>query len=1099
MMMVSSAMRALLCLTLILALLAPAFGAPESAPAAIDVILTLRGPDAAPLADADIVIDDPDRSSFADTAPPALRLHSDAGGTVRFSHPIGVSRLRVVVAGIGYALLGLTEFAAGHETTLSPPPLVPFAQLEGVLPPDLVGSIIEIRPGPPAAIETPAMVTPDAQGHFLLDLQAGTWLVSAVPPGTEARRAAGSSDAPGRLVTVHPGESLRDFPIRLDSPQQFADMLARQAALAAAPREVDRTVEWVHGIVRDEAGRPIAGAAVYARAIFFGGMRTNEVTLAARSDAEGRYLIEGSFQLRQIGLGLTIAAATPGRPPGLVWCGVGGTVPLDEAGKADASAPPPEPVEADITVPAQGGTLEVAVAGGAHGGAAVKASLDALSDMERAILPVGRKEEQNAIAQIIEPVALTGPDGVARFENLLPGSYRLRAVTAAKNRMDDDLDQSWRYRRLAAKDVIVRVGKTSHVAIAIPADAAGVVRDDLAMSVPVPKRVAFGVMRPDGRPWSGPTLLKLGRVEPDDFREDAAINAAGLGRLGSDDLGVFHPGLWRPGLLHLDAVLGALPADTSSPLRPPYMLASGVLAVSPRLGDRFVPRLIARRVEAASLRIRVEDEAGQPLSAALEIGETERMPFDLRPVATGQTDAGGEVQVAGLNPDHKVVVRAVSQRYALPDLGGGELPLPRADALRHRLALQPVLTQLSRDGETKVTVKAAPVGYVHGIVHLAEGEDPATAAPHFDLDWPEQWAGAQIRYRSSSGELVAGPFSPGTINVTVTNGWSVNGEATISVPAEILPGEVTEIEIPVPPPLRQEIAQAAFDLWPDAQVLMADGVTPAFGAELLYFDPSEQLPLLRAFVDARGEAQQILGSGGERKWASGPGLRTLLARLPGSTGFAVTTLIPHAGLAWPTDPRRMVLPPPVSAAGRVTIGGAAPSGTPGTIRVYAAYQDQGNLDDTMSVEAFADKAGRFTLAGLTPGRYLVQAALDEIWLSSAVPLEIRDRDPPPLSLAIPAPGAPILLQVLDRAGRRVPGAAITLDRPPGPLAERLWPKQWIVEGAGLVTIPTLEAGRQVLHGMASLASVMVDVPALPHDPVEATLRVDRSAGTGSEP
>ncbi len=120
------------------------------------------------------------------------------------------------------------------------------------------------------------------------------------------------------------------------------------------------------------------------------------------------------------------------------------------------------------------------------------------------------------------------------------------------------------------------------------------------------------------------------------------------------------------------------------------------------------------------------------------------------------------------------------------------------------------------------------------------------------------------------------------------------------------------------------------------------------------------------------------------------------------------------------------------------------------------------LDGALSLEATAQADGRFELRGLTPGRYAVQAARDGIWLSRGIELTIgADKDPAPLALDIPEPGAPVTLHVVDRAGRPVADQPIGLVRPEGPLAS-LWPAGLRTDPAGTLTLRGLEAGRHTL-------------------------------------
>ena len=155
------------------------------------------------------------------------------------------------------------------------------------------------------------------------------------------------------------------------------------------------------------------------------------------------------------------------------------------------------------------------------------------------------------------------------------------------------------------------------------------------------------------------------------------------------------------------------------------------------------------------------------------------------------------------------------------------------------------------------------------------------------------------------------------------------------------------------------------------------------------------------------------------------------------------------------------------------------------MHIVAEYQDKGLLNAALSIETTADAEGNFILAGLTPGRYLVQAALDDIWMSPTTMIHVGDEKPQPLHLAIPAPGAPVQISLIGRDGKPAIGHVVTLDRS-GPLSD-LWPAELRSDGAGLIYLPTMETGLHHLHVDGVIKPVKIDVPPLPAAPV--TVRV----------
>ena len=103
------------------------------------------------------------------------------------------------------------------------------------------------------------------------------------------------------------------------------------------------------------------------------------------------------------------------------------------------------------------------------------------------------------------------------------------------------------------------------------------------------------------------------------------------------------------------------------------------------------------------------------------------------------------------------------------------------------------------------------------------------------------------------------------------------------------------------------------------------------------------------------------------------------------------------------------------------------------------------------------------MSGLTPGLYLVQAALDDIWLSPGVRIDVKDQAAERVQdLDIGAPGVATVVQCVDAGGKPVAGAKAKVQRPAGPLSEQLWNLEFVADAAGVMHIPPLEAGEHVL-------------------------------------
>lgn len=1059
-------MRALCCLMpVLLLMIAPPAGADAPDPTA-NVELVIRGPDARPLADTAITLKPPPHDTVFDKTPPSLSLRTDAQGIVRFVYPAGVYRLAVAAPGIGYGTVGLTEFIPGQRTIAELPPLAPYAHITGTLPANVRKQ--GVRVFAQSMLGDPAVsVTPDAQGRFDLGLESGKWFVFA---GT-GPESAGVVASLGYVTTV-PGQTPHDAVLRPVTPPPQA---AQNAAPVPQPGPASEpaTAVWAHGTIRDEAGQPVPDATVLALATFDGGIRMYETTAQATTDAEGRYSLEGKGGLAFFNA--TILAVAPGRAPAWAW---------PSFPQADtpwpgppAGTPPPEPPVVDLVLPSRAGKLDVTVLdkGKPVPGMPVAAYLENANLRDIWARGGGDPEQRKLIDDTAYPIAVTGADGIAHFDRLLPGRYTVLAAQDNLRNMVQGFspgDGAAPYG--SAKGLPVRLDETSAARLAIYAQS---------------KQVTLRLLRHDGSVQTGNTSFQFGPV---------GSTGTSAGSVTFDETGTAEYAFQAPGLWRIEASYRLSPINYV-PYGEPRFSAIGTLALSPSLAPGYKPTLTARRIDPPAVRIELQDQAGHPLRGIVQIV---RGPDYT--VAAGSTDLEGRIRFAGLPEGDGDAIRPLVAGYLPADLGDETTPLPTADQLRNRTELLAQSLPLERGTERRVVLQPEPVGYIAGTLGVPNGEDRGSAQISLYLDPANPESGASLRYESATGRFVAGPFRAGAIRLKLVNGTPRGGGVEDVALVEIQPGQVAEPSLAAPP-------KPALPAGPDQMMLgmggltartgnaaqlngtvvLADGRTPALGAQLLYFEPGKAQPTILAMTDALGAAHPrglwqsasiLPGSS-----AQGPAEPVVVAFLPGSTGATIMPAPVRSG-----DTLRITLPPARAADGQVTVAGVAPTHRPGQIRVVASYQDRGMLNPALSLETTADPDGRFQLAGLTPGRYLVQAALDEIWLSPSIALLVGERDPASITLAIPAPGAPVRIRLVDRTGRPAIGVRLTLDRPAGPLATALWPARFEAGGAGLIQIPTLEAGHQAVRAAGSDKPVGFEVPPLPAKaPVEVSITVDR--------
>jgi hypothetical protein len=295
-------------------------------------------------------------------------------------------------------------------------------------------------------------------------------------------------------------------------------------------------------------------------------------------------------------------------------------------------------------------------------------------------------------------------------------------------------------------------------------------------------------------------------------------------------------------------------------------------------------------------------------------------------------------------------------------------------------------------------------------------------------------------------------------------------------------GKVThlDVELPEPPTDVPAIKRGI-----EEQIVLADGRTPALGALVARYIPAERQPWGAGMADANGTIRPRWFGIPAPRDGNEPGVpreSLVIAWLPGQTGAAIAPLPASAD-----KPLAITLPPAVPVRGTVRIAGDGSLIENGAVRVRAQYADFGKLNDLLSRETSVQSDGSFELAGLTPGRVQVQAALDGVWLSPTVEVDVRDAELPPLSLTIPAPGGPVLVRLIGSRGEAGP-EKLFVTRPTGPLTERLWPAHFTPDGAEVIRIPALEAGEHTIR--VGETSQVVTVLPLTHSgdrPLEVSL------------
>lgn len=1069
----------------------PVADKPSAAEASsVKVELLLRNPDGHPIANKAVVIR---VVGSKPPQPPDQTVTTNSHGLAQFEVHPGYFQLAVTVAGVGYGSTAQTDFTAGEVIRPALPPLAGFGSIDGVTPhtcPDRAN----------VSISTPLHplqhTVADDSGHFhIADVPGGDWFLLAAK-GENGREPCGI----GPTVTVNVGQDLKG--VTLDAVRQAtsqpqaapAQAPVPQPAPAPAPAPVkighpvhsDVPIVFAQGKVTDEAGQPVAEATVYALGTFSGGIRMLETVAKATTDKDGHYELKGASG--QSNFSATLVATAPGHPPAWAWPA------FPQISFFDPDAPAPQPVNQDLVLPSKSGQMTVTALRDGKPAPGVQVAVYLEGANLRDIWALGgmggvREEVENAAY----PAAVTDASGVAHFANLLPGRYKIYAVVSARV---DDVRGMTRFPRLmngvagaTASGIPVRLGEETRHALNIYAAS---------------NAANFTLLRQDGTAFAGNVPIEFGQTNGPHWNSSVLFNDGGVG-----DMDLDQSGLWQVRFIHKrDSATGGFKSPDD--FRAPYDSATALAAISPNLPAPAAPVLTLRHVDPPGVDVVVQDSNGLPVRASVSIEEGS-YPYQ-KNVGAGSTDRDGKISFAGLESGKGYAVHVSGTELAkIPQFTwhyfGTETPSPEDTRTREAFVDQP----FTLDGESRqtVVVHPTPLIYVWGTIH-SQVEALNTIGAWLDQQ-PRGFV-PKLLLDTTTGEFIAGPLLPGP---NLVHFRTENPEKQIAIPVDADPSTgPIRCDIDIDKYAAQADENAGLSGTPNSylgmggissqstgaqrlvgKVFLSDGVTPALGAQALYFEAGSLSPPFLAIADALGELHaRGLWYAQPDQPSSAPRLQQslLVTFLPGERGATVYNGPIHAGV-----PFSLTLPPAISLSGTVTVGGRSPAQGPGSIRVLAEFQDKGALSSVLStvlsVETTANADGRFVLSGLTPGTYIVQAALDDIWLSPPTELDVPNpaskQELPLIQIAIPAPGAEVRLRLLDPEGKPVVGRTATLDRS-GPLAG-LWPREFMTDGAGSIDVPTLESGRHKIHVDGVKKTVEFDVPLLPAAAVVLTLHETR--------
>ncbi len=788
----------------------PAFAMDGEVPPNGSVEFTIRRPDGAPLANSAVEILTDQSNHWAVKVPPQKGT-TDERGRIKMPAPGGESEFSIRVPGVGYGRTGIVEVFEDKTVQAVFPPLAPYGIIEGRVEgwrPEM-----KVRLRSSHGFDEQLLLPEVKDGAFRIEAQAEQWWIRA--DEGEKKRVAEVKGA----VNVRAGETknvvLRMLPDEVRKASEVENVKVLDQLNARPGKD---PVVWAEGVVKDENGQPVAGANVYAVAVYHGGMRMEEDDEKTVSDESGHYVIKATGHLSAFSA--TLVAHKPGKLPAYAW--------ILELGS-----------KIDFVLPLKGGNLDVTVIldGKPAGGVSVSLYREggALRDVWAR---GGGGEARQEVGRIVEPVLTTKDDGTAHFEQLAPGRYSIMAVPGDGKDARRDRVQGFAFSngKVAGKGdgIAVRAGETSSHRLAMLQEL---------------DRVPILVVRHDGKSLGKVSAgINFGSMQGGGWNSSIDLDADGLGQSRVEGLG-----LWHEEIRYWDGD----PKWHRSCEN--YYAAAGVVAASPALAALKEPvRLTATRFVPGSLVVELKDADGKPMRGVVELEYNKLI---------ASTDATGRVEFNALK-DWKYTVCPHADGIKEIDWGGDYnsdwLPTDQ-QFLECMTAMRQESAAVQHNKVQHVVCQAVPVGYIRG--ELVVPKDAKPQEFNVYLNQADYARGARSHILKSTGEFAAGPFPPGKLQLRLfrrneKGQEAVCGEETVTAEA----GKITRVKLT--PTLEAAPASAT----PQnvmmgmggissqgggaerlkGNVFMPDGKTPALGAIAMFFEARKVSPTLMGIAGADG-------------------------------------------------------------------------------------------------------------------------------------------------------------------------------------------------------------------------------------------------------
>jgi hypothetical protein len=1028
-----------------------------------DVEIVVRDPGGEPVANRTArVVEATLYPSHSREAPRTQVVRTDAKGRARLSVGAGLRPLNIRVPGIGFGGTGIFEVRDGQVARPELPRLARFARVEGKVDSSL------FRPGMRVEGTHSKLSGHDPDNVSALCDADGRFVFAEVVPGElqlllfqDRRRVPMES----MVLLTEPGQTRRDVVLVPPRPPDPDQERRWKEAVDFPNWTKEEEITWVEGTVRDTRGAPVEGAELLVKGVYYPGMRNYSEVRTGRTDARGHYRIRGPHVNFQESL--TVVVRSPGRAPILAYASGPGR---DDTG-------PRAPL--DLTVPDRGGALAVRVLKDGKPAPNVFVALHEQGLVEREWgRASGDMQAFNALHKIFHPIERTGAGGLARFQDLYPCFYQLRTSEDGGALDEAPFPHAGNGVRAVVPSVAIAAGATLSMTLALH-------RED--------NSATLQALRPDGTPPGHRGVT---------FSVGLCNASASAIRPFDDGVGTFcfsDRGLWAVRVQFRETESPELPANYE-----PFYRGELFLPVSPAYPLGSPVKIACDLHRPGSIRARLVGPDGKPARGTILIIAASGPDLGAIDRAASTDEAGVAVFTDLASGAYRI--RGSMEAYPPAYLAMGDGPLPEDATLRDQVAFPAEEVKVEPGTEARVQLRPVRAAYVRGRVKPA----PGGKASDYDVSCPHDWLTLPgfTRRDAAGGEYLCGPLPPGKFEVRLHGTPSGQSYQNISHPVTVTPGEVAHLDLEATgEPARPGRPAQAVSLGmgglitmeppPEAMagtVVHWDGRAPAFGARAVLLVPKESRPTSLAISDAAGRLMWTrlwIPRGQSTAAPNPPGqvtTPTVVVSLPGLAGASVIPIEPGN-----TRPFRAVLPPPLNATGRVTLGGRPITSQGARVRVIAGHQGSGVLDGPLSVEGTVHDDGRFTLRGLTPGTYRVQAARDGIWLSRSATLRISPDEKPggELSLDIPEPGAAVTFALVDDGHRPAGRRRLKLARPEGPLMA-LWPESFTTGADGTMTVRGLEVGAHQLLIEGEDAPRTFEIPDLGRAPARLVYTIKAS-------